>query len=72
MVTGYGDFNPGTDFGRAILIIAKIWEGALLGLLVVITERALNLTFKESTALSKLVKREKAAKVIQSFFLYSR
>ena len=54
------------------MIIAKVWEGALLGLLVVVTERSLRLTFKESTALSKLVKREKAARVIQSFFLFYR
>ena len=48
VVVGYGDFNPGTDFGRVIMVISKIWEGALLGLLVVVTERALALTSKEA------------------------
>ena len=44
---GYGDFYPGTDFGRVIIIFTAFWGTFLISLLILIASNVFELTANE-------------------------
>ena len=58
---GYGDFYPGTDFGRGIVIFTAFWGTFLISLLILIAADVFELTMNEQKALNHLLQTRKAA-----------
>ena len=58
---GYGDFFPGTDFGRLIIIFTAFWGTFLISLLILIAANIFELEDKEQKALNHLLQTRSAA-----------
>ena len=52
---GYGDFYPGTNFGRFIIIFTAFWGTFLISLLILIASDVFELTINEQKALHHLL-----------------
>ena len=67
---GYGDFYPGTNFGRIIIIFTAFWGTFLISLLILIAADVFELTVNEQKALNHLLQTRKAAQTITASLRY--
>ena len=58
---GYGDYYPGTDFGKWIIILTAFWGTFLISILILIASNIFDLTINEQKALNHLLQTRKAA-----------
>ena len=68
---GYGDFYPGTLFGRIVAICCAMWGAFAFSMIVFTLESSLQLSQNQSKAFHSIVRSRAAAKVIYSSLYYS-
>ena len=67
---GYGDFRPGTTYGKFIIMIASIWGTFLISLIIISLQQVLDMSTPQKKAFHNLLLTRKAAKTITSSMSY--
>ena len=67
---GFGDFYPGTVFGRILILVTAMWGTCLIGLLILSVGEVFNLTPNEGKSLQQLLQTRMAAKAITASMRY--
>ena len=67
---GYGDFKPGTTYGKLIVMVASIWGTFLISLMIISLQQVLDMSLPQKKAFHNLLLTRKAAKSITSSMSY--
>jgi len=67
---GFGDFYPGTVFGRVLILCTAIWGTCMIGILIISVGEIFNLTPNEGKSLQQLLQTRMAAKAITASMRY--
>ena len=68
---GYGDFYPGTLFGRIVAVLCAMWGAFAFSMIVLSLESSLQLNRNQSKAFHSIVRSRAAAKVIAASLYYN-